>query len=75
MGSFLSPFLNIGVIFASFHKDGTVPVLHEFWNIIDKEGAMESANSTSILKLILSHPGDIKISGPYWYQGPLAFSR
>ena len=57
----MSPFLKIGVIFASFHEDGTVPVLYEFWNIIDKDGAMESANSTSILELILSGPGDLLI--------------
>ena len=35
-GCFLSPFLNIGIIFAFFHEDGTVPDLYEFWNIIDK---------------------------------------
>ena len=50
LGSFLSPFLSIGVTFAFFHEDGTVPVLYEFWNIVDKDGAMESANSTSILE-------------------------
>ena len=48
--SFLSPFLNIGVIFASFHEDGTVPVLYEFWNFIDKNGAMVWTNSASILE-------------------------
>ena len=53
--------LKISVIFASFHEDGAVPVLYEFWNIIDKDGAMESANSTSILELILSSPGDLLI--------------
>ena len=57
----MSPFLNIGVIFASFHEDGTVPVLCEFWNIIDKDGAMESTNLTNILDLILSGPGDLLI--------------
>ena len=50
MGSFLSPFLNIGVIFA-----------YKFWNIIDKHGVMESANSTSILELTQSGPGDLLI--------------
>ena len=53
--------LKKSVIFASFHEDGAVPVLYEFWNIINKDGAMESANSTSILELILSGPGDVLI--------------
>ena len=57
----MPPFLKIGVIFASFHEDGKVPALYEFWNIIDKDGVMESADSTSILELILRGPGDLLI--------------
>ena len=41
-----------------FHEVGRASVLYEFWNIIDKDGAMESANSINILELILSGPGD-----------------
>ena len=57
----MSSFLSVGVIFASFYKNRTVPVLYEFWSIINKDGAMVSANSTSILELILSGPGDLLI--------------
>ena len=61
MGLFCHLFLNICVIFASFHEDGAVPVLYEFWNITNKDGAMDLANSTSTLELILSDPGDLLI--------------
>ena len=57
----MSPFLNIAIIFAYFHEDRTVPVLYEFLNIIDKNRGMGLANSTSILELIVSGPGDLLI--------------